>query len=713
MSLVEPQPNGGRPVTHPISRRAPRGRLYRMCQKELRETLRDRRTIITLVLMPLLVYPILSMTLNRFLLNSAATGEPQFALAVGSDSDGEWIQTILQDPRSQPPKSIAEAADNQVAKFDVRVANEDYSLPQALNDKMADVIVTIQREPNPTVVVTSAGGSTSGGAARRILVERINYYNNAIALEVIRLGRLPNPPSIQVEVASLGEEVEQPLLATIIPLVLVLMTITGAVYPAIDLTAGERERGTMEALIASPVPRATVLLAKYVAVVTVALLTAVANLGAMFVTLWAGRLLPLLVGEDGGIPWLQFLQIFGLLILFSGFFSAVLLALTSFARSFKEAQAYLIPVMLLSLTPGVLSLVPGVFLTPTLAIVPLLNIILLSREILSGTYTLVPTVAAILSTILYAAAAIGVAARLFGSDAVLRGSEVSIGAALRRPQESRRWPEISEVAMTLALLFPTYFLASNILSQFAPGSLPLRLVLNAVVLFLVFGGLPLVAVLYCRDALPTTYRWHRPTAIAMVGAVLVGLGIWTWAHELFVAAQAIGIGTLDKSKISGVEAMLEQLKQVSPILIVTTLALTPAIVEEFCFRGYLFSALEKRLSPINTILITSFLFGLFHVLTGNMLLIERFLPTTMLGLLLGTVAYRTGSVWPGVALHFTHNAFLELVMRYKDELQEWGIGVSEQTHLPLNWLAVGSALVIIGASLIWFFGKPRSKIQAE
>ena len=94
-----------------------------------------------------------------------------------------------------------------------------------------------------------------------------------------------------------------------------------------------------------------------------------------------------------------------------------------------------------------------------------------------------------------------------------------------------------------------------------------------------------------------------------------------------------------------------------------------------------------------------------------MLLIERFLPTTMLGLLLGTVAYRTGSVWPGVALHFTHNAFLELVMRFKDDLQKWGIGVSEQTHLPLNWLAVGSMLVIVGASLIWFFGRRQEKTR--
>ena len=73
-------------------------------------------------------------------------------------------------------------------------------------------------------------------------------------------------------------------LAALIPLVLVLMTVTGAVYPAIDLTAGERERGTLEMLIAAPVPRLGLLLAKYAAVLTVALLTALVNLAAMTIT---------------------------------------------------------------------------------------------------------------------------------------------------------------------------------------------------------------------------------------------------------------------------------------------------------------------------------------------------------------------------------------------------------------------------------------------
>jgi ABC-2 type transport system permease protein/sodium transport system permease protein len=168
---------------------------------------------------------------------------------------------------------------------------------------------------------------------------------------------------------------------TVLPLILILMTITGAVYPAIDLTAGERERGTLEILVAAPVPRLGLLLAKYVSVLTVALLTATVNLLTMTITIMAGGMGQVLLGKSGWSP-LVVAEVFCLMVLFAGFFSAVLLSLTSFARSFKEAQAYLIPLMLLALAPGLLSVMPGLELKGMLAVAPVINIVLLGRDLL-------------------------------------------------------------------------------------------------------------------------------------------------------------------------------------------------------------------------------------------------------------------------------------------------------------------------------------------
>ena len=133
------------------------------------------------------------------------------------------------------------------------------------------------------------------------------------------------------------EHKEQLPLPVLVPLILILMTITGAVYPAIDLTAGERERGTLEILVAAPIPRLGLLFAKYLSVVTVAVLTAVVNLVAMTGTLMLSGLGPLIFGA-AGLPALAVLQVFLLLLLFAAFFSAVLLAVTSFARASRKPR---------------------------------------------------------------------------------------------------------------------------------------------------------------------------------------------------------------------------------------------------------------------------------------------------------------------------------------------------------------------------------------
>jgi sodium transport system permease protein len=89
------------------------------------------------------------------------------------------------------------------------------------------------------------------------------------------------------------------------------------------------------------------------------------------------------------------------------------------------------------------------------------------------------------------------------------------------------------------------------------------------------------------------------------------------------------------------------------------------------------------------------LFGAFHLIATDSLAVERFLPSTFMGLALGWLCCRTGSVWPGIALHATHNSFLVCVAYYKDLLASQGVGVEEQSHLPAAWLlaaAVGAGL---------------------
>lgn len=683
------------------------GRLWRLCRKELRETLRDRRTILTLVLMPLLLYPLLGMTLQRFLLSSKMATDRSFLVGVATEREGALLRSLLTDPRSMPPKEILAASGNEVAMFDI-VGHETLSPDDALEAHLVDLAVKVVQWEPPAIEVTAVNGDGASLDARRILIERLQWFKMSESQDRIsELQTREYEAPFVVRVRTIGAEDKQSLLATVIPLVLVLMTITGAVYPAIDLTAGERERGTIEALIASPVSRVQVLFAKYIAVVTVALLTALVNLFAMFTTLWATGLLSTLTA-GGGFPAIELLQILGLLVLFSGFFSALLLSLTSFAKSFKEAQAYLIPLMLLALTPGIFSLMPGVELKGMLAVVPLVNIVLLARDLLSGGFEPVPALAAVLSTFAYAAASLGIAARLFGSDAVLRGSELSIGSIFQRPDAPQAVPTINAASLMLAILFPFYFIVSNVLARFSPEAIEARLLANSLALAIVFGGLPFIAAILGRNVFTSTFRLAPTdrTSInrfgTMLGAVLMGLGLWAMAHEVFVFADWLGIGGLDPSKLQGAQATLDALQAAPPWLVLFALALTPAVIEELCFRGYLFSALSTVMTPARVIVFTSLLFGLFHVVTGSVLLLERFLPTTMMGLFLGWVAWRTGTVYPGMILHAVHNGFLNLVAINKDRFEFLGIAEDDTSHLPLSWIVLASVIALAGIGLVWF-----------
>lgn len=680
------------------------GRLVRMCQKELKETLRDRRTVITLLLMPLLVYPILSMALNRFVLSSGGQS-PGFVIGVKTQAEFHQLEQLIGSRDSLPPESILKSSNGELADF--RVSIIDQGTPEeSVENNEVDVGITIDQRENapPRITLFAYRGDGASQTARRILVERLQWLRLSTARKTIEQ-QIPNySEPVDIQVADVGNVAPPSLLGTIVPLVLVLMTITGAVYPAIDLTAGERERGTMESVMASPASRGAVLFSKYIAVVTVALLTALVNLTAMFTTLWAGGLMQLLTGDDV-FPWIAVLRILGLLILFSGFYSALLLSLTSFAKSFKEAQAYLIPVMLVSLAPAMLSLVPGASLQGGLAIMPLINVVLLARDLLTGSVAPVGALAAVVSTVAYAAAALMIAARLFGSDAVTRTSERSIGSIFRRPNQKILVPNPSAAALMLALLVPVYFLVSNGLMRFFDRfqneiSIEAQLALNGAALVASFGIVPLLATIMERSRLVTTYRLKLPRLRTLFGSILIGLGAWAFAHEAFVLADAIGIGGLGSEQIERAEKAVQRMREASPLLLLLVFAVAPAVIEELCFRGYLFSSFRAVMSPIRTIMVTSVLFGLFHVLTGNALLIERFVPSTLMGLIIGWVAHSTRSVLPGIIVHFVHNGMLMMVLYYQERLDFLASGFDNQTHLPPSWMIAAGLLLCVGATLV-------------
>jgi ABC-2 type transport system permease protein/sodium transport system permease protein len=692
------------------------GRFARLARKELTEILRDRRTVLTLLLMPLLLYPLLSIAFRQFLISGAISPEaPKYRIGFTSKEEAESVFRFL----ATGEESLARRG---AFREGPTPRKDAITRPQLETFMTGDVEEAVRRGQVEVGARLDPAGAFKESVRRPLAVDmRLFYRDESVpGLEALhyveRVCREANATFLSEKLRAVGiEERAEPLrpipmplpepgsaknqlFAVLVPLILILMTITGAVYPAIDLTAGERERGTLEVLIAAPVPRWALLGAKYVAVVTVAVLTALINLGAMTLTLWASGLGRTLFDERSLTLWLL-PEVFGLLLLLAAFFSGVLLALTSFARSFKEAQAYLIPLMLASLLPGMIGMIPGLRLEGPLAVAPLINIVLLARDLLDGRASLLAAVVVVLTTSLYAVAAIAVAARTFGAEAVLYAQQGGWGELFQRPQRPRTTATASGALLCLALMFPLSFVLNGVIIAVQGEPITYILSAQAAVTVTLFGLVPLAAAWFGRVRAASGFRLTVPGVSACLAAVVLGLCLWPLAYELGLLLRTAGFATLTEEQLNRVKGMLAEYRNAPLAFVLFVLGVLPALLEELFFRGYLFSALLSASRPRPAILTSALLFGVFHVVTAGGLAFERLAPSALLGIVLGWLCWKSGSIIPGAILHAVHNSLLVFLGLYQPWLKEWGWSLGEDEHVSI-WLFLGA----VAASLVGLAG---------
>ncbi len=222
------------------------------------------------------------------------------------------------------------------------------------------------------------------------------------------------------------EKVGGALIGGLVPYFIILLCLTGAMYPAMDLTAGEKERGTIETILCSPVSRTHLVLGKFLMVLTASVATGVLSVISMTVSFGVGKKLLQGVANGAADTILQItmtgkavISVFTMVLPLAVLFSAALLAIALFARSYKEAQSYISPLMIVVVLPAVAAVLPGVELNAALALVPVLNTSLISKEIMTGTYHWKYIVLIFASSCIYAAGAIAIAVKLFQREDVL------------------------------------------------------------------------------------------------------------------------------------------------------------------------------------------------------------------------------------------------------------------------------------------------------
>jgi ABC-2 type transport system permease protein/sodium transport system permease protein len=367
------------------------------------------------------------------------------------------------------------------------------------------------------------------------------------------------------------------------------------------------------------------------------------------------------------------------------------------ARSFKEAQAYLVPLMLVSLSPGIFALMPDLKINGLMAVTPLVNTVLMGRDLLQGNVNLLMFAIVLISTALYGVLALSLAARIFGSDAVLYGSAGTWNDLLRRPAETNSVAPVPVSMSCLAVLFSMFIVIGSLPSKLSTGLFN-QLLLNALVLLLLFVGVPSLFAAAARVNPISGFALRVPRWTMWLVAILLGISLWPFLYEL-------QIRTLTEERIAFLTELFSKLdldlSAVPLWLKLASLAVAPAICEEFFFRGFLQTSIRNKASASLAILSTGVLFGLFHVIVKDALLFERLLPSTLMGIMLGIVFERSGSVLPGMLLHVLHNSLLLTIAEYEEQLSGYGIGMSTHQHLPTSWLIYAAVPVFAAALLLW------------
>src|SRR5215469_13102882 len=392
------------------------GVVYR---KELTEWLRDRRTLISTVLVPLLAFPILMVgitALATVMIGAAEKEVPKIMILGGEDSP-----QLLDRLKRLDKLTIVPYAANwkeQISNKDIRAAVE---IPKGFQSALME-------GNGPTVNIYFYQGELKSSFGADHVQKAIEEYREDVVKDRLAEKNVPasalKPFDVKQENVAPPEKVGGASIGGFIGYAVILLCLTGAMYPAIDLTAGEKERGTIETVLSSPISRLDLVLGKFLLVFSASLLSAilsVTSMGTSFAILGHSHLMNSSGSQslNLNVGWLSVVAVFFMALPLAVLFSAVLMTIALFAKTYKEAQSYLTPLTFLVVIPAVASVMPGVEFTPKLALIPVLNTSLICKEIITGTYHWGSIGLIFVSTCVYAAVALFLAVKMFQREDVL------------------------------------------------------------------------------------------------------------------------------------------------------------------------------------------------------------------------------------------------------------------------------------------------------
>lgn len=639
--------------------------------------LRDKRTLFTTVLLPVILYPLIFVGISALMSRQVSVLEKQGAIIAIADSVSQGNSALIF-------KHL-----NDIEHF--QYPSYMLSSPELLKAKDIHGIITIKDSLaagnmlHYRVLIEYDKSTDRGQLMERKLHEALRKAEKEIQEQ--ELDRVMVSSSIlnilkvdDRDIATPEKELGMTL-GRILPYLLIMMLIAGAAIVASDLVAGEKERKTLETLLVSSAHRNDIVLGKYLTVITFALLNVVINLVSLYFSM--RYMLSQSGVETTGIsfPIKGFLVLLFAMIPLATLFAAIMLSISTFSRNMKEARSYEAPLMYVAMFAGMITFFPAFEINNGTALIPVVNIALFFKAVMINDYQLSHLFIIIGSTLLLDVAAILWSIRLFNTEAVLFRTDVD--SSLKNVAKNKKNlfnPFYGMLYFVLALIALYYLGGSLQIKDLARGILQTQVFIIA---------LPVLLILRLFKLNPReTLRIKKPKLAQLALIPFISI-----PATIVVSMLASLINRIYPFPAGYLEQLMKLFSMDQGLWgMLLIIALSPGICEEIMFRGFLMRFYEAN-GKKSAVFISALLFAAFHLDPF------RFLPVFILGLLLGYLTIRSENIINSMLAHTINNGLAVIISTYAGSL--WlkpFIKDSDNLH---TWL-IFPAVVILTIALYAF-----------
>lgn len=682
-----------------------------LVKKEMLDVFRDKKTVFIMLVIPIILYPLIflgAMQLVAFI--SSSMEKQEYKIVVAAEDEGRFLHKLEEfrlDGSKTAEGGVQTDADDAAAtektaeederSYEITIVDSgsitDYET--ALNEEEIDAYVTGQLQDAKmqydVYYLSSADNSSYAAGFIMDVFDALkeDMSKQIIAEEGLDVQAVLEPIAYARRNIASSEQSIGSIMGSILPFMLVISLLMGTMYPAIDTTAGERERGTLETILTLPVTNRQLIVSKFITVAVIGIVSALLNILSMgAITFYMYKMLDMQT-DMGAFNLAKFIPAILVCILavfaFSLFISAVAMCVTSFAKSYKEANNYITPLMLVVMFVGYVGFLPNIELTQTMAMLPVANICLLVKNMLLFKVDYGVIAMVLLSNVAYAVIAILFLSKIYDSEAILF-SDGKAGLQLferRSDLKKGSVPTVSDVWFVVAL--------TMLLVLYAGSMLQIRYGLTGVFgTQLILLAVPLFLVIYTKRDIKKTYGFAGAKAADFLGGAVLITGAY-----LVNLVIAIGLTSLFPESTGNVETVFADIMSGNVLAVFLVIALAPAVCEEMLFRGVIMHSLKAKYRVSSAIAITAALFGLYHMS------LVKFLPTGLLGLLLCLVVWKTGSIYPAMLMHFINNAISVFVSCYPEQIEKVLPVLYQDTLSVMEVLCLcGVGLVLMGAGWV-------------